>query len=31
MKKFINNEEISNNISTNEEIWENIFSNKEWG
>ncbi|EAJ2879871.1 class I SAM-dependent methyltransferase [Campylobacter coli] len=31
MKKFINNEEISNNIGTNEEIWENIFSNKEWG
>ncbi|MFD3133567.1 SAM-dependent methyltransferase, partial [Campylobacter coli] len=31
MKKFINNEEISNNIGTNKEIWENIFSNKEWG
>ncbi|BEK34020.1 class I SAM-dependent methyltransferase [Campylobacter jejuni] len=31
MKKYISNEEISNNLGSNEKIWENIFSKKEWG
>ncbi|GAA7176024.1 hypothetical protein HpCK101_30880 [Helicobacter pylori] len=31
MKKYISNEEISNNLGSNEKIWENIFSQKEWG
>ncbi|EAC1787047.1 SAM-dependent methyltransferase, partial [Campylobacter coli] len=26
MKKYISNEEISNNLGSNEKIWENIFS-----
>ncbi|EAJ6800675.1 SAM-dependent methyltransferase, partial [Campylobacter coli] len=25
MKKYISNEEISNNLGSNEKIWENIF------
>ncbi|EAI6148112.1 SAM-dependent methyltransferase, partial [Campylobacter jejuni] len=31
MKKYISNEEISNNLGSNEKIWEQIFSKKEWG
>ncbi|EAI3716712.1 SAM-dependent methyltransferase, partial [Campylobacter jejuni] len=26
MKKYISNEEISNNLGSNEKIWEQIFS-----
>ncbi|ECP6348617.1 SAM-dependent methyltransferase, partial [Campylobacter coli] len=28
MKKYISNEEISNNLGSNEKIWEQIFSKK---